>query len=464
MSAEESDIFTEGPVIRMKELTFFPVCAEFVKPTKLASRDTEQLKMAELSFMARRKHFDGKSSRSELESEDNTLRVQLRLCLWDTRGPQPDCLPLQLIIIVNGKLCLPPVEADGEHYNRPVDITHLVHPSDEVPNGVVLLWSLNDTRDFGMSVCLVKQLTAEKLVEQLKKKAFFPSYKTVYMIRDVMPAVREPAFALGSLRVSLLCPLGWGLVSIPCRAVSCSHIQIFDAVPFLQRNEEEETWKCPICDQEILYRNLVIDEYFFKVLCFIAREKIDCEEIDMLPDGTWFPAKYCMDSLEISEDPSFFGRGRQEIQSDTEGEVSDSSTEVETSKELLSPHPGAAISPSMDTAGASTAKQKPAQGNENQDEDVVYVHLPYSSDVWYERVRKMSEMLKMNCPPKGKKRRRRRSRTPSGELMDLYDPSPDSDQETSTTASMDSSSSSVELHTLATTVSTPTRGTWSLPS
>ncbi|XP_028905931.1 E3 SUMO-protein ligase PIAS3-like [Ornithorhynchus anatinus] len=457
MSAEESDVFTEGPVVRMKELTFFPVCAEFVKPTKLVHRDTEQLKIAEMNFMASRKQLDEISSRSEVEPGDDTFQVHLRLCLWDTRGPQPDCLPLQLIIIVNGQLCFPPVETNGKHYNRPVDITHLVRPSDEAPNGVMLLWSLSDRRDFAMSVCLVKQLTAEKLVERLTNRIFFPSYGTMSMVREVMPVVCDPKLGLRSLRVSLLCPLGQGVVSLPCRSVSCSHVQIFDAILFLESNEKEETWRCPICDQEILYENLIIDEYFYIILCTIAHEEIDCEEIDILQDGSWVPTKnrHQMNLM-------------RKIQYATVEEVSDSSTEVEASEKLLGPHPGAAILPSTSTSGASFVEQDLTQGIEDQAKALDYIPVTYSSDMSYERLRELHEMLKNHLRLlEGRKRQQRRSRVPSGLLRDLLicgdspgpcnlpvDPVPDSNKEIPTTAPMDSKSSKVELQTPATTLTT----------
>ncbi|XP_038628952.1 E3 SUMO-protein ligase PIAS3-like isoform X2 [Tachyglossus aculeatus] len=434
--------------------------------------------MVEMSFMASREHFDGISSRSEVIPGGNIFRVQLRLCLWDTQGPQPDRLPQQLIIIVNGKLCLPPTEANHEHDNRPVDITHLVHPSDEAPNSIMLLWSLSDTRDFAMSVCLVKPLTAEMLMKQLKYRAFFPSYRTLTMIREEMPAVHEPVFSLRRFRVSLLCPLEEELVSMPCRAVSCSHVQIFDAVPFLQKNEEEETWKCPVCDQEILFENLVIDEYFLIVLHNIVCEDIDCEEIDILYDGTWVPSDFFLDALEIAEKPGIFGRHCHQInlteenRYETVGEVSGSSTEVEASEKLPGPHPGAAVLPSTSTAGESPAEQELAQGSEDQAQALDVPPCPEKEEA---NLIKLPKRLKSLLCHQGKNKRQRRMSRILSELRDLFssvdapgpstvpdDPPPDSSWVTAATAWLESSLSITELQMMDTLVSTlptmPTTG------
>lgn len=84
------------------------------------------------------------------------------------------------------------------------------------------------------------------------------------------------------LRGSLLCPvsiftslyfnfiainsfpilqLGKMRIQIPCRATTCTHIQCFDALLYLQMNEKKPTWVCPVCDKSALYQNLVIDGY-----------------------------------------------------------------------------------------------------------------------------------------------------------------------------------------------------------
>ncbi|KAJ8977311.1 hypothetical protein NQ317_009329 [Molorchus minor] len=59
-----------------------------------------------------------------------------------------------------------------------------------------------------------------------------------------------------------MCPLGKMRMTTPCRAVTCSHLQCFDASLYLQMNERKPTWNCPVCDKPSLYDNLVIDGYF----------------------------------------------------------------------------------------------------------------------------------------------------------------------------------------------------------
>lgn len=86
------------------------------------------------------------------------------------------------------------------------------------------------------------------------------------------------------LRVSLMCPLGKMRMTTPCRAVTCQHLQCFDASLFLQMNERKPTWNCPVCDKPALYDNLVIDGYFQEVL---GSSTSETSEIQLNKDGSW---------------------------------------------------------------------------------------------------------------------------------------------------------------------------------
>lgn len=50
-------------------------------------------------------------------------------------------------------------------------------------------------------------------------------------------------------------------LTIPCRALTCSHLQCFDATLYIQMNEKKPTWVCPVCDKKAPYEHLIIDGY-----------------------------------------------------------------------------------------------------------------------------------------------------------------------------------------------------------
>ena len=60
----------------------------------------------------------------------------------------------------------------------------------------------------------------------------------------------------------LLCfmfKLGKMRLTIPCRSMTCSHLQCFDATLYIQMNEKKPTWVCPVCDKKAPYEHLIID-------------------------------------------------------------------------------------------------------------------------------------------------------------------------------------------------------------
>lgn len=107
------------------------------------------------------------------------------------------------------------------------------------------------------------------------------------------------------LRVHLVCPLGKMRMSNPCRAMTCQHVQCFDASIYLQMNEKSSKWICPVCNKPALFDDLAIDEYvhffsskfinftgfryFVKVLAS-DRLPSGCTEIQLMNDGGWQPA------------------------------------------------------------------------------------------------------------------------------------------------------------------------------
>ena len=60
--------------------------------------------------------------------------------------------------------------------------------------------------------------------------------------------------------MSLKCPLSTLRIDIPCRSTSCTHNQCFDALSFLQLQEQAPTWTCPVCNRVVSFENLEVDQ------------------------------------------------------------------------------------------------------------------------------------------------------------------------------------------------------------
>ncbi|GIX99269.1 hypothetical protein CDAR_447541 [Caerostris darwini] len=55
------------------------------------------------------------------------------------------------------------------------------------------------------------------------------------------------------------------LIKQPCRGVMCQHPEVFDAVSFLDKMQYHLNWRCPICQKELMYRDLLLETYFREV-------------------------------------------------------------------------------------------------------------------------------------------------------------------------------------------------------
>ncbi|KAF1400706.1 E3 SUMO-protein ligase PIAS3, partial [Spheniscus magellanicus] len=301
------------PDVKMKRLPFYDVYDELIKPTTLASTNGQRFEEAHFTFALTPQQVQQiLTSRDVLPGAkcDYAIQVQLRFCLCETSCPQEDYFPPNLFVKVNGKLCplpgyLPPTKngAEPKRPSRPVNITPLARLSATVPNTIVVNWSSEFGRNYSLSVYLVKQLTSVTLLQKLRAKGIRNPDHSRALIKEKLTADPDSEIATTSLRVSLMCPLGKMRLIVPCRAITCTHLQCFDAALYLQMNEKKPTWTCPVCDKKAPYDNLIIDGLFMEIL----NSCTDCDEIQFAEDGSWCPMKPKKEKQEVCQTPAFSG-------------------------------------------------------------------------------------------------------------------------------------------------------------
>lgn len=147
-----------------------------------------------------------------------------------------------------------------------------------------------------MAVYLVKQLSSTVLLQRLRAKGIRNPDHSRALIKEKLTADPDSEIATTSLRVSLLCPLGKMRLMIPCRALTCSHLQCFDGTLYIQMNEKKPTWVCPVCDKKAPYEHLIIDGLFMEIL----NSCLDCDEIQFKEDGNWAPMRSKKEVQEVS--------------------------------------------------------------------------------------------------------------------------------------------------------------------
>lgn len=100
----------------------------------------------------------------------------------------------------------------------------------------------------------------------------------------VTKAANDPDVVATSTVLSLKCPLSYMRLRLPCRSITCTHIQCFDGNSYLQLQEQGPQWLCPVCNKSAPFENLAVDDYVRDIL---ERTSEDAEQVTIEPDGHW---------------------------------------------------------------------------------------------------------------------------------------------------------------------------------
>uniref|UniRef100_A0A3P9CRK4 Protein inhibitor of activated STAT, 2 n=1 Tax=Maylandia zebra TaxID=106582 RepID=A0A3P9CRK4_9CICH len=213
---------------------------------------------------------------------DYMVQIQLRFCLSETSCPQEDNYPNSLCIKVNGKLFplpgyAPPPKngVEQKRPGRPLNITSLVRLSSAVPNQISVTWAPE--------------------IGKVREEAQVGNVLSMLMFMPKQQNWKKQQPGSGCRDSQQQQPLGKMRLMVPCRAVTCSHLQCFDAALYLQMNEKKPTWICPVCDKKAAYESLIIDGLFLEIL----NDCSDVDEIKFQEDGTWCPMRPKKDAVKI---------------------------------------------------------------------------------------------------------------------------------------------------------------------
>ncbi|XP_023219375.1 E3 SUMO-protein ligase PIAS2-like isoform X1 [Centruroides sculpturatus] len=284
------------PDVRLKPLPFYDILAELLKPASLMPSGNGRFQENNFQFFFTPKQAGDIAMSRDLRpgaKNDYSVQVQLRFCLLETSCEQDDNFPPSICVKVNQKMCpLPnpiPTNKPGvepKRPSRPVNITGLCKLSPTHGNTITVSWASEYGRAYAVAVYLVQRLGSSTLLQRLKASEVRNPDHTKAMIKEKLQHDPDSEIATTSLRGSLICPLGKMRMQIPCRAITCTHLQCFDASLYLQMNEKKPTWICPVCDKPATFKNLVIDGLFMEIT---TKAPSDCTEVQFHEDGSWTP-------------------------------------------------------------------------------------------------------------------------------------------------------------------------------
>ncbi|KAH8895150.1 hypothetical protein GQ53DRAFT_79339 [Thozetella sp. PMI_491] len=216
---------------------------------------------------------------------DPSLKVMV-LCAAANTGVQEISFPHQSELKVNGDDAKANLRGlkNKPGSTRPADITqHLRLNKSAASNSVDFTYALTHHKFYvAVYVCRVTAVTT--LVDKIRQHGKRISKASV--ISELTRKANDPDVVATSQVVSLKCPLSYMRLKSPVRGIACSHIQCFDALSYLQLQEQGPQWLCPICNKPASFDQLASDEYMKDIL---ANTSESVDQITIEPDGRWLP-------------------------------------------------------------------------------------------------------------------------------------------------------------------------------
>lgn len=222
--------------------------------------------------------------------QEYQIEIILRLVQVGLKENVTERLPYNINVSVNDRPCkLPvlniPTKAGITPWrcNVPIDITQQTDLRSCLQNKLQITWS-DEPHQYMAGVFVAQKLTWDELLEQLKTRPVRPADKTRELIKKSMES--DVDMGVDSMLTTVKDPLSKMRMEMPARGMDCIHLSCFDAIQFLQMNEQKQTWLCPICKKKVKFENIEVDEFFLNILKSPNLSK-DCENVVLLQDGSW---------------------------------------------------------------------------------------------------------------------------------------------------------------------------------
>lgn len=125
---------------------------------------------------------------------------------------------------------------------------------------------------------------AELIVQQIPRMDLVHAKE---LVKKWTEEVSDESLEIGSIIISLKCPLTQSKMKLPSRTVFCQHSQCFDLEGFVQFNlkKNQNEWRCPLCDLAASPKDLYIDSFLLSIL--ENGGGLDCSKIEIKSDCSW---------------------------------------------------------------------------------------------------------------------------------------------------------------------------------
>ncbi|KAG8145242.1 hypothetical protein E2320_013599 [Naja naja] len=208
------------PDIKLQKLPFYDLLDELIKPTSLASDNSQRFRETCFAFAL---------TPQQVQQISSSMDISGTKCDFTVQG------------------YLPPTKngVEPKRPSRPINITSLVRLSTTVPNTIVVSWTAEIGRSYSMAVYLVKQLSSSVLLQRLRVKGIRNPDHSRALIKEKLTADPDTwqNATSNTLQVSDLLPPSVLFMEILKYCTDCDEIQFKEDgswAPMRSKKEAQE--------------------------------------------------------------------------------------------------------------------------------------------------------------------------------------------------------------------------------
>lgn len=112
-----------------------------------------------------------------------------------------------------------------------------------------------------------RRISVDELLQRIRDREHIPARTSLDLVRRLLdPGPKSSDLHISELNVHFQDPVLRKRIVMPVRATTCDHPLCFDAESYLQMEDRNPKWLCPVCGKPIRFENIRVDMLFVDLL------------------------------------------------------------------------------------------------------------------------------------------------------------------------------------------------------
>lgn len=138
--------------------------------------------------------------------------------------------------------------------------------------------------DYLIYCYIVEVIQPEEILQNVLRHPKIVKPATLQYLKETLNEEEDDELMTTSTVMTLQCPISYCRMKYPAKSIHCQHLQCFDAMWYIQSQQQIPTWQCPVCQKHVSIKDLAICEFVEEI---IEQCGEDIEQIEFSSDGSW---------------------------------------------------------------------------------------------------------------------------------------------------------------------------------